>query len=33
MCVKDATVLIVFIAMLIGPAFAALNVFVEKNRF
>jgi hypothetical protein len=32
-CVRDLTVLLVFIAMLVGPAFAALNIFVEKNRF
>jgi hypothetical protein len=33
MCVRDLIVLLVFIAMLVGPAFAALNIFVEKNRF
>ena len=31
-CVKDILMMIVFVAMIVGPAFAALNVFAEKNR-
>jgi hypothetical protein len=31
-CVKDILTMIVFVAMIVGPAFAALNVFAEKNR-
>jgi hypothetical protein len=31
-CVKDILVMIAFVAMIVGPAFAALNVFAEKNR-
>jgi hypothetical protein len=31
-CVKDILMVIIFIAMIVGPAFAALNVFAEKNR-
>jgi len=30
--VKDILMMIVFVAMIVGPAFAALNVFAEKNR-
>jgi hypothetical protein len=29
---KDVVMMIVFIAMIVGPALAALNVFSEKNR-
>jgi hypothetical protein len=31
-CVRDILMMIVFVAMIVGPAFAALNVFAEKNR-
>jgi hypothetical protein len=31
-CVKDILMMTVFVAMIVGPAFAALNVFAEKNR-
>jgi hypothetical protein len=32
MNVKDVLILIVFTAMIVPPAFAALNVFNEKDR-
>jgi len=30
---RDFLAVVVFLAMLVGPAFAALDVFAEKNRF
>lgn len=30
---KDILVILFFSILILGPAFAALNVFTEKNRF